>query len=99
MNVTMQTVKVNPTKKLSEYDLPTVKLFAIKTWWTIQWENRRLPYIVKGEHKGWLPAVQIRDTEKAVLLAIDHYGETTERWIPKSIILATTNATLEEQTQ
>jgi len=92
-----QQLKVNPTKTVHEYNLPTVKLYAITTWWTIQWENRRLPYLHKGEHKGWLPATQIRDTEKAVLLSIDHYGEYTERWIPKSIILATTNATLEEQ--
>jgi len=95
----MQTVKVNPTKKLSEYNLPTIKLFAIKTWWTLQWENRRLPYLPKGEHKGWLPATQICDTEKAVLLSIDHYGEETQRWIPKSIILEVADATLEEQTQ
>jgi len=88
----MQTVKVNPTKTVHEYNLPTTKLYIITTGWTLQWENRRLPYL----HKGWPPATQIRDIEKAGLISINHYGETTERWLPKSIILAIADATTEE---
>jgi len=94
------TIKVNPTKKLSEYNIPNNNqptpqqnsqkiILALPTWWHLDNNNRKLPTILKGEHKGWLPCQITKETNKAIHITINqHNNQTTTRWIAKSIILA-----------
>jgi|GEM_PF-5864560 len=93
------TIKINPTKKLSEYNIPNNQptpqqngqkiILSLPTWWHLDNNNRKLPTITTGDHRGWLPCTITKETDKAIHITIPQTNNTiTTRWIAKSIILA-----------